>query len=88
MKQRKSTIKRLIEFAESYDIDIILIALMFVQLALVIAIPILLNKIAWAFCALLALMLVYIIARGIRDLIASYRWRFGLDKDKPKHQKQ
>ena len=84
MKRLKSTIKRLIEFAESYDTDIILIAFMFVQLAVVIAIPILLNKIAWAFCAPLALILVYMIVQGILELINSYRWYFGIDKDKSK----
>jgi hypothetical protein len=84
MKEKKSTTKRLSEFAESYDTDIILISFMFVQLAVVVAIPIILNKIAWVFCAPLALMLVYVIARGIIDLIVSYRWYFGLDKDKSK----
>lgn len=88
MKQQKSTIKRLFEFAESYDTDIILIAFMFVQLAVVVAIPIILNKIAWVFCALLALILVYMIARGILDLIISYRWYFGIDKDKSKQKEQ
>ena len=86
MKQLKSTIKRLIEFAESYDTDIILIAFMFVQLAVVIAIPILLNKIAWAFCAPLALILVYMIVQGILELINEYRWYFGLDKNNKKKQ--
>lgn len=89
MKKEKSTIKRLIDFAESYDTDIILIAFMFVMLALVITVPItLLNKIAWAFCAPIALILVYMIAQGILDLINEYRWYFGLDKNKSKHQEQ
>lgn len=88
MKEKKSTTKRLFEFAESYDTDIILIAFMFVQLAVVVAIPIILNKIAWAFCAPLALILVYMIVRGILDLIISYRWYFGIHKDKSKHQEQ
>jgi phage shock protein PspC (stress-responsive transcriptional regulator) len=85
MKEKKSTINRLFEFAESYDTDITFIALMFVLLAIVIAVPItLLNKIAWAFCAPLALILVYMIAKGILDLIQDYRWYFGLNKDKYK----
>lgn len=88
MKEKKSTTKRLSEFAESYDTDIILISFMFVQLAVVVAIPIILNKIAWVFCAPLALMLVYVVVRGILDLIVSYRWYFGIDKDKSKHQEQ
>lgn len=90
MKEKKSTTKRLFEFAESYDTDIIFVALMFVLLALVITVPIiLLNKIAWVFCAPLALMLVYVVVRGIIDLIASYRWYFGIDKDnKKKNTKQ
>jgi len=88
MKEKKSTTKRLLEFAESYDTDIILIAFMFVLLAVVVAIPIILNKIAWVFCAPLALMLVYVVVRGILDLIVSYRWYFGIDKDKSKHQEQ
>ena len=89
MKEKKSTIKRLIDFAESYDTDIILIALMFVMLALVITVPItLLNKIAWAFCAPIALILVYMIARGILELTQDYRWYFGIDKDKSKQQEQ
>lgn len=82
MKEKKSTTKRLLEFAESYDTDIILIAFMFVMLAVIVAIPIILNKIAWVFCAPLALMLVYVIARCILDLINEYRWYFGIDKDK------
>ena len=85
MKEKKSTTKRLFEFAESYDTDIILIAFMFVQLAVVVAIPIILNKIAWVFCAPLALMLVYVIARSIIDLINTYRWYFGIDKNKNKN---
>ena len=88
MKPKKSTIKRLLDFAESYDTDIILIAFMFVLLAVIVAIPIILNKIAWVFCAPLALILVYMIARGILDLINEYRWYFGLDKDKSKQKKQ
>lgn len=81
MKEKKSTTKRLIEFAESYDTDIIFIALMFVLLEVVVAVPILLDKIAWAFCAPLALILVYMIVRCILDLINEYRWYFELDKD-------
>lgn len=84
MKEKKSTTKRLIEFAQSYDTDIIFIAMMSVLLAIVVAIPILLNKIAWALCTPLALILVYMIAQGIIDLINEYRWYFGLDKDKSK----
>lgn len=84
MKQQKSTIKRLAQFAESYDTDIIFIALMFVLLDIIIAVPLVLNKIAWALCAPIALILVYMIARGILDLINEYRWYFGLDKDKSK----
>lgn len=89
MKQQKSTIKRLIDFAESYDTDIIFVALMFALLSIVIAVPILLNKYAWAFCAPLALILVYMIVRCILDLINEYRWYFGLDKNnKNKNTKQ
>lgn len=84
MIEKKSTTKRLVEFAESYDTDIIFVALMLVLLAIVIAVPILLNKIAWAFCAPLALILVYMIASGIIGLIDSYMWYFGLDKDNKK----
>lgn len=86
MKQQKSTIKRLLNFAESYDTDIMLVAFMFVLLAIVVAIPIILNKIAWVFCAPLALMLVYVIARSIIDLINTYRWYFGIDKDNSQKQ--
>ena len=85
MKEKKLTTKRLFEFAESYDTDITFVALMFALLAIVIAVPIMLNKYAWAFCAPLALILVYMIAKCIIDLINEYRWYFGLDKDKSKH---
>lgn len=88
MKHHKITRKRLEEFSQAYDTDIILIAFMSVQLAVFVAIPILLNKIAWVFCAPLALILVYCIVRGILDLIISYRWYFGIHKDKNKHKKQ
>lgn len=88
MKEKKSTIKRLAKFAQSYDTDITFVALMFVLLAIVIAVPIMLNKYAWAFCAPLALILVYMIAKCIIDLIDSYRWYFGIDKDKSKYQEQ
>lgn len=84
MKEKKSTTKRLFEFAESYDVEIINTILLSLILTLTIAIPIILNKIAWVFCAPLALMLVYVVVRGILDLISSYRWYFGIDKDKSK----
>lgn len=87
MKEKKSTIKRLLDFAESYDTDIIFLVLMLVMLALAISIPLVLNKIAWAFCAPLALILVYMIVSGILDLITSYRWYFGIDEDKKGEQK-
>ena len=86
MKYKKSTIKRLFEFAQSYDTDITFVALMFALLAIVIAVPIIINKYAWALCAPLALILVYMIVSCILDLINEYRWYFGIDKDKKKKQ--
>ena len=82
MKKKESTLKRLLEFAEYYDIDIILIAILSVLLAIVISVPIIINKICRVFFAPLALILVYMIVMGILDLIDTYRWYFGLDKDK------
>lgn len=89
MKEKKSTTKRLFEFAESYDMEIINTILLSLILTLTIAIPIILNKICWVFCAPLALILVYMIVRGILDLIVSYRWYFGIHKNnKKKNTKQ
>ena len=88
MKEKKSTINRLFEFAESYDTDIIFVAFMFVLLDIIIAAPLVLNKISWAIFAPLALILVYLIARGILDLMNSYRWYFGIHKNKSKQKEQ
>ena len=86
MKQHKSTIKRLIEFAEYHFIEIMCMLCLLVLLATVAILPIGLNTICWVVCAPFALILVYVIARGILDLINEYRWYFGLDKDNKKKQ--
>lgn len=82
MKQQKSTIKRLAEFAESHFIEIMYMLCLLVLLATVAILPIGLNTICWVVCAPLALILVYMIVRCILDLINEYRWYFGIDKDK------
>ena len=86
MKQQKSTIKRLAEFAQSYFIETMYVLCLLVLLATVAILPIGLNTICWVACAPLALILVYMIVLGILDLINEYRWYFGLDKNNKKKQ--
>ena len=88
MKEKKSTIKRLAKFAQSYFVETMYVLCLLVLFATVAILPIGLNTICWVVCAPFALILVYMIARGILDLIVSYRWYFGLDKDKSKQQEQ
>lgn len=86
MKEKKSTINRLFEFAQSYFVETMYVLCLLVLLATVAILPIGLNTICWVVCAPFALILVYMIARGILDLINEYRWYFGLDKDNKKKQ--
>lgn len=88
MKEQKSTIKRLAKFAQSYFIETMYVLCLLVLLATVAILPIDLNTICLVACAPLALILVYIIVRVILDLISSYRWYFGIDKNKHKKQSQ
>lgn len=84
MKEKKSTINRLFEFAQSHFIETMYMLCSLVLLATVAILPIGLNTICWVVCAPFALILVYMIVRGILDLINSYRWYLGIDKDKSK----
>lgn len=88
MKEKKSTINRLFEFAQSYFVETMYVLCLLVLFATVAILPIGLNTISWVVCAPFALILVYMIARGILDLINSYRRYFGLDKDKSKQKEQ
>lgn len=89
MKQTKITRKRLEEFTKAYTIDIMFLVFLLTGLAALATMTILSigsesSPVVCLFTIPLSIILLWLIVSAIQDLISSYRWYFGLDKDKSK----
>lgn len=83
MKEKKSTINRLFEFAQSESIEIIYAT---VLLAALVTMSWMATKSSFllTFCAGVNTMFLCMLVKSVKYLAVSYRWYFGLDKDKSK----
>lgn len=87
MKEKKSTTERLFEFAELEGIEIIQAT---VLLTAIVTLSWMATKSSFllTFCAGVNTMFLCMLVKSVKYLAASYRWYFGLDKDKSKQQNQ
>lgn len=93
MKHHKITRKRLEEFSQAYTTDIMFLVFLLTGLAALATMTILSigsesSPVVCLFTIPLSIILLWLIVSAIQDLISSYRWYFGIDKDKNKHKQQ